>query len=114
MCSRVQNGIVGAQEQETTDLSEGSTMTIATDVRTGYVLEDMNGPLGYWGPAQAPAYRPSQPFTGTSLRHDVGCAALDRLATTVASRTWTGTASLMDAAFQQADADLRSAALVAA
>jgi hypothetical protein len=114
MCSRVQNGIVEARESKTTDSSEGSMMTIATDVRTGYVLEDMNGPLGYWGPAPVPAYRPSQPFTGTSLRHDIGCVALDRLATTVAGRTWTGTASLMDAAFQQAGDAVRPATLAAA
>ncbi|MGD9891072.1 MAG: hypothetical protein AB7R89_02040 [Dehalococcoidia bacterium] len=74
----------------------------ATSIYPDEYIGDMNGPIGYWGPATTAGVRVTRPAVVAGVRHDAGCAALGRLAETFGGYTWTGTAALMDAAFQQA------------
>jgi hypothetical protein len=88
-------------------------MTATIDFGMDELFGDMNGPLAYWGPAQAPALTAPGIIRSTP-RHDADCIALDRLAETIGGRTWVGTSTLMDAAFIQAAVALRPASLAAA
>jgi hypothetical protein len=85
----------------------------ATSIQIDEIIGDMNGPIGYWGPAATDSVSVTRPAVAAAVRHDAGREALGRLAETFAGYTWTGTAALMDAAFQQA-ATTRPAVLVAA
>lgn len=86
----------------------------ATSIYFDEIIGDMNGPIGYWGPAATDGVPVTRPAVAAAVRHDAGCEALGRLAETFGGYTWTGTAALMDAAFQQAGAAMRPAVLVAA
>ena len=79
---------------------------IATPIDTttdGFMLEDMNGPLCYWGPAP----RPAQPVAGRSRSAEPLLSAGDRevlarLAETLHGRTWAGTNALITSLFAAA------------
>jgi hypothetical protein len=86
----------------------------ATSIYFDETIGDMNGPIGYWGPAATASVSVTRPAVAAGVRHDAGCEALGRLAETFGGYTWTGTAALMDAAFHQAGAAMRPAVLVAA
>lgn len=88
-------------------------MATVADFRMDELFGDMNGPLAYWGPAQAPVLT-APAITRSGVQHDTACIALDRLADVVGGRTWTGTSTLMDAAFAQADRALQPLSLAAA
>jgi hypothetical protein len=74
----------------------------ATSIQIDEIIGDMNGPIGYWGPAATAGISVTRPAVAAGVRHDAGCEALGRLAKMFAGYTWTGTAALMDAAFRQA------------
>ena len=55
-------------------------------------IADLNGPLGYWGPAAASADQPPRP---AGVAPAVNREALAGLRQTLHGRTWTGTNALM-------------------
>jgi len=63
---------------------------------TSDALADMNGPLGYWGPAGRTLHpsATNTPARGDSDRGSLS-AALTALARTLHGRTWSGTHALM-------------------
>ena len=72
------------------------------------MLADMNGPLGYWGPASRPAAtavkrRPATELLLSPSDHE----ALTKLGETLHGRTWAGTNTLMSALFAIASAQER-------
>ncbi len=67
----------------------------------------MNGPLAYWGPAEAPVAAPAtaaiwRVHPTATLLSPAEQAALSRLSETLHGRTWAGTNTLMSALFAAA------------
>jgi hypothetical protein len=82
-------------------------MMTATFTESATLFGDMNGPLAYWGPAEAPlaasATAPVQRVQAmATLLTPAEQAVLNRLSETLHGRTWAGTSALMSALFAAA------------